>query len=207
MLICEGSNKVHRMALSSTIRKEEPSGNRDKTNRRCKARPGDTRVDMLQRPLSRSPVARHAVPFAVRSTAGARHEAARNGSDQSLAIRWLWEQGMGWLGTPRPLPALVTGLADCGTTSRNRLVNAAAPNLGSQPRRTYDGIAGVYLDLSARNSCCCCSTFRQHRTTFPSIFSTSAVSRVLHARESIYARHHTSIAHTKLVHTHRTRAL
>lgn len=52
------------------------------------------------------------MPFAVRSTVGARHEAARNGSDQSLAIRWLWEQGMGWLGTLRPLPALVTGLAD-----------------------------------------------------------------------------------------------
>jgi hypothetical protein len=125
---------------------------------------------MLQRPLSHSPVACHAVPFAVRSTAGARHEAARNGSDQSLAIRWLWEQGMGWLGTLRPLPAPVTGLADCGTISRNRLVNAAAPNLGSQPRRTYDGIAGLYLDSSARTSCCCSLRVCQHRTTFFSAF-------------------------------------
>lgn len=69
---------------------------------------------MQQRALTRTSVARHAVPFAVRSQASARHEAARNGSDQFLAIRWLWRQGMGWLGTLRPLPALVTGLAAVG---------------------------------------------------------------------------------------------
>ena len=42
---------------------------------------------MLQRAATRSPVARHAVLFAQRAM-GARHEAARNGSDQSMAIRW-----------------------------------------------------------------------------------------------------------------------
>ena len=89
---------------------------------------------MLQRPFSRSPVARHAVPFAVRSTAGARHEVARNGSDHFWAIRWLGEQGMGWLGHP---------------------VSSSDRANGSQPRRTYDGITGLYLDSSAHNSCCC----------------------------------------------------
>lgn len=61
---------------------------------------------MLQRAATRTPVARHAVPFAQRAMAGARHEAARNGSDQSTAIRWRWLErtvtGNAFAGRPAP---------------------------------------------------------------------------------------------------------
>lgn len=109
----EIKQRLHRMARLSgcsqgrtlrQIRKDKYKG--------WKARSGDTRADVLKCPPYPPPGCMPCRAVCSRFTARARHEAARNGSDQSTAIRWhslsRAEQGVDSLGTRRPLRPVVT---------------------------------------------------------------------------------------------------
>ena len=99
--------------------------------------------------------------------AGARHEVARNGSDQSTAIRWRSASR----GQSAPLPCPATRLAGCGTTSGNSLVQRCRSKSRHPPcslaaicapafhRRMHDGILRTEASIRAicakvPESCC-----------------------------------------------------
>lgn len=118
-------------------------------------------------PCARSLVTRHVLSSRELKgqRAGARHEVARNGSDQSTAIRWRslaqTEPGNGFAGRIAP-PAISCDKASglWAPHQGTHLFNAAAPNLGTRPvarchlrppshRRRHDGIADS--DLHSHN--------------------------------------------------------
>lgn len=133
----------------STIGKEEASGRLDKQTDGGKRGVGMRGWICSSALVPAGRLHAHAVPPAQRATAGARHEAARNGSDQSasdsLAMTFAGaRQGMDWTGGGAPLAAAVTrelGLVgppqrtlESGLSAQRPFdagAAAAAPNLGS----------------------------------------------------------------------------
>lgn len=186
----------------STIGKEEASGRLDKQTDSGKRGVGMRGWICSSALVPAGRLHAHAVPPAQRATAGARHEAARNGSDQSasdsLAMTFAGaRQGMDWTGGGAPLGRCGDeGARTCGTTTANLGIRPVSPaairrrrcrcrsksrfvpvcqpaDVGMMASRTRTSIC-----VAVRNSCCC---------------SARCFPRLLQAHESIVATIRSSI--------------